>query len=127
MKHSNMQAAKKLQNAKKLTLAKQTLQSMIANEEAVSVTELSKRTGLSKSFYYKNPQLRVLLQEAFRIQSQKPLPDRKSRAIIISMQHTIELQKKQIESLKEENYYLHTKLAAFQTSSGTDLDYLNKL
>ena len=56
---------------KKVKIAKRQIQKMLINGEQITVQEIEKATGLSNSFFYRNKEIKAVLDEAKRKQ-QKP-------------------------------------------------------
>lgn len=68
MKYDKMVAITKQESIKKVKEAKKALEDMLEGMEKISVTCLAERTGLSKGFFYKNPEVRNALEEAKHFQ-----------------------------------------------------------
>lgn len=52
-------------------MAKKEIQTMLENGERITVEELSERTGFTRSFFYRNPEVRKVLDNA-RSKQQMP-------------------------------------------------------
>ena len=63
-KHDNMLLANKRLSEEKKILAINTIRRMVKNDEHISIVELVKFTGLSRSFFYKNAQVKAELDQA---------------------------------------------------------------
>lgn len=79
----------------------------------MSVSELSRNTGLSKGFFYKNEQVRDVLNEEKEKQDQGKLAQIKREVRNKSLEKQVELYQKELkrllgenESLKKENHKL---------------------
>ena len=53
---------------KKVKIAKRQIQKMLINGEQITVQEIEKATGLSNSFFYRNKEIKAVLDEAKRKQ-----------------------------------------------------------
>lgn len=63
----------------------------------VSVSELSKSTGLSKGFFYKNEQVRLVLDEEKENQDEGKLAQIKREVRDMSLEKQVVLYKKELE------------------------------
>ena len=54
-KYDKMIEENQRKSKEKIELALQAIQDMLANKERISVPKLMKKTGLSRGFFYKNP------------------------------------------------------------------------
>ena len=54
-KYDKMIEENQKKSKEKIELAQRTIQDMISNKERISVPKLMKKTGLSRGFFYKNP------------------------------------------------------------------------
>ena len=50
-------------------LESQTIQEMIEEEDTVTVPKLMQKTGLSRGFFYKNPEVRKAVDRALQLQA----------------------------------------------------------
>lgn len=64
MNYDKMVAITQEESNKKIKVAKKAVEDMLVEMEKISVAKLSERTGLSKGFFYKNPQVREALDQA---------------------------------------------------------------
>lgn len=64
MNYDKMVAVTQEESNKKVKVAKKAVEDMLVEMEKISVARLSERTGLSKGFFYKNPQVREVLDQA---------------------------------------------------------------
>ena len=63
-KYDTMLAVNKKRNKRKIDTAKKEIYKMLENGEKVTVTKLIEQTGLSRGFFYKNEEVRALLDRA---------------------------------------------------------------
>lgn len=68
MKYDKMVAITQQESNKKIKEAKKALADMLEGMEKISVARLAERTGLSRGFFYKNPEVRNALNQAKHIQ-----------------------------------------------------------
>lgn len=85
--------------------AKKEIYKMLENGEKVTVTKLIEQTGLSRGFFYKNEEVRALLDRAVEQQAGMVSPKRYIGNIA---------QKRKIELLEEQNEKLLKEMAALQ-------------
>lgn len=101
----------------KIVKAQNAIMSMTYGKEKICVTDLMKRTGLSRGFFYKNPEVRKTLEEGLKLQKSTIVPNpRKSMlelattARMKKMQEQIERLNFEKEELTEENKRLRMAL-----------------
>ena len=68
-KYDTMLAVNKKRNKRKIDTAKKEIYKMLENGEKVTVTKLIEQTGLSRGFFYKNEEVRALLDRAVEQQA----------------------------------------------------------
>ena len=85
--------------------------------ERVQICELTKRTGLSRGFFYKNPAVRKELDRAIELQRGMTFTNPRKAVLDVAMEKQIALltkqvekQKKQIAELEAENTKLNKAL-----------------
>ena len=78
-KYDKMNEANRQESEKKIELAIAEIRRIASEGKTVSVSELSRNTGLSKGFFYKNEQVREVLNEEKEKQDQGNLPKSKER------------------------------------------------
>lgn len=71
MKYDKIVAITKEKSRKKAQVAVKQIQTMLENQERITVEALRKRTGFAKSFFYRNPEVRKALDDA-RSKQQMP-------------------------------------------------------
>ena len=104
-KYDTMLAVNKKRNKRKIDTAKKEIYKMLENGEKVTVTKLIEQTGLSRGFFYKNEEVRALLDRAVEQQAGMVSPKRYIGNIA---------QKRKIELLEEQNEKLLKEMAALQ-------------
>ena len=68
MKYDKMIEVTQAESQRKMAIAKKGISGMLENMERITVAELVRRTGLSRGFFYKNPQVRRELDDAIHKQ-----------------------------------------------------------
>ena len=63
-KYDKMIEENQRKSKEKICLAQQTIHDMVTNKERITVPKLMKKTGLSRGFFYKNPEVRSRLDAA---------------------------------------------------------------
>ena len=104
-KYDTMLAVNKKRNKRKIDTAKKEIYKMLENGEKVTVTKQIEQTGLSRGFFYKNEEVRALLDRAVEQQAGMASPKRYIGNIA---------QKRKIELLEEQNEKLLKEMAALQ-------------
>ena len=76
MKYDKMVEVTQEESKKKIWIAKKTIADMLENKERITVSELVRRTGLSRGFFYKNQTVRTEMDDAMHRQeiSKNQLP-----------------------------------------------------
>ena len=105
MKYDKMIAVNKAESEQKIKKAIRAIDDMGARGLPISVTELVRWTGLSRGFFYKNEEVRALLDRAVEQQAGMASPKRYIGNIA---------QKRKIELLEEQNEKLLKEMAALQ-------------
>ena len=105
MKYDKMIAVNKAESEQKIKKAIRAIDDMSARGMPISVTELVRWTGLSRGFFYKNEEVRALLDRAVEQQAGMVSPKRYIGNIA---------QKRKIELLEEQNEKLLKEMAALQ-------------
>lgn len=114
-KYEKMIALNKQASEQKIKLAKDTIWSMLDENEKITVPKLMAKTGLSRGFFYKNPEVRQELDRALEQQIGMPDPrrgilDMAMDSEILGMREQIIALQMEIEELKKENQSLKKKL-----------------
>ena len=106
--YDNMLRANQNLCEEKKILAIDMIHRMLKRNEHVSVMDLTKATGLSRSYFYKNEQVRTELYKAIEAQQGKVLHSRRDTTLNTALKATVQVQKNEIERLKRENQRLCT-------------------
>lgn len=77
MKYDAMIAINRAESEKKIHIAKKSIKIMLENGGRISVSELVQSTGLSRGFFYKNPEVRREMEQAIQKQGTVPVPKKK--------------------------------------------------
>lgn len=122
MKYDKIVAISKEKSKKKANIAITQIQKMLENQERITVEVLRKRTGFSKSFFYRNQEVWRVLENA-RSKQQMPCNSMEViRAIeaedeIINLRIQITKLKSLRQKLLEENKRLRQELRALSQMS----------
>ena len=110
----------------KICLAQQTIHDMVANKERITVPKLMKKTGLSRGFFYKNPTIRDLMNQA--IEEQAGMIDPRREILNMAMEKQIELLNQKVAALTRENGELKKKNEKLQKAlKKQDLNFIKNL
>ena len=110
----------------KICLAQQTIHDIVANKERITVPKLMKKTGLSRGFFYKNPTIRDLMNQA--IEEQAGMIDPRREILNMAMEKQIELLNQKIAALTRENSELKKKNEKLQKAlKKQDLSFIKNL
>lgn len=114
-KYDTMLAVNKKRSDEKVDIAKKIIYTMLECGEKVTVTRLVEKTGLSKGFFYKNEEVRAILDKVVEQQAGLVSPKRyvgniaQKRKIEILQEQLVQSQN-QIKVLREENGRLKAAL-----------------
>lgn len=100
-KYEKMVMLNRESSNKKIDLAKNTIWKMLEEGEKITIPKLIEKTGLSRGFFYKNPEVRTELDKAQ--EEQAGMPDLRRGIFNMAMSAEIELLHKEITSLKKKN------------------------
>ncbi len=95
--------ANQQESERKIQLAVAEIHRTVSEGKPISVSELSRNTGLSKGFFYKNEQVRSLLNEEKEKQDQGTLARIKREVRDKSLEKQVELYQREIKRLLDEN------------------------
>ena len=110
----------------KICLAQQTIHDMVTNKERITVPKLMKKTGLSRGFFYKNPTVRDLMNQA--VEEQVGMIDPRREILNMAMEKQIELLNQKIAALTRENSELKKKNEKLQKAlKKQDLSFIKNL
>lgn len=102
-KYDKMNEVNRQESEKKIQLAIAEIHRTVSEGKPISVSELSRNTGLSKGFFYKNEQVRSLLNEEKEKQDQGTLAGIKREVRDKSLEKQVELYQREIKRLLNEN------------------------
>jgi len=102
-KYDKMNEANRQESEKKMQLALAEIRRTASEGTAISVSDLSRNTGLSKGFFYKNEQVRNILNEEKEKQDQGTLAQIKREVRDKSLEKQVELYQREIKRLMDEN------------------------
>ena len=125
-KYDKMIEENQRKSKEKICLAQQTIHDMVANKERITVPKLMKKTGLSRGFFYKNPTIRDLMNQA--IEEQAGMIDPGREILNMAMEKQIELLNQKIAALTRENSELKKKNEKLQKAlKKQDLSFIKNL
>ena len=99
------------ENRKKVELAITEIKRMETEGKKISVSELSKNTGFSKAFFYKNEDVRSVLDASTEQQREKNFVAIKEEVKRMSLERQVEYYEKKIKELIRENEILQAENA----------------
>lgn len=114
-KYDTMLALNKKRSDEKVDKATKAIYKMLERGEKITVAELIKQTDLSRGFFYKNTEVRAVLDRAMEQQAGMVSPKRyignlAQKRKIELLQGQVEQLQKQVAELQEENRRLKTAL-----------------
>lgn len=125
-KYDKMIEENQRKSKEKICLAQQTIHDMVANKERITVPKLMKKTGLSRGFFYKNPTIRDLMNQA--IEEQDGMIDPRREILNMAMEKQIELLNQKVAALTRENGELKKKNEKLQKAlKKQDLNFIKNL
>ncbi len=107
-KYDRMLAVNKQASEAKIEKARQEIVRMVDDGEKVSIQKLMQRTGLSRGFFYKNPQVRKEIDRA--LEQQASLADPRREVLDMAMNHELAMSQQEVERLRKENEQLRQEL-----------------
>lgn len=125
-KYDKMIEENQRKSKEKICLAQQSIHDMVANKERITVPKLMKKTGLSRGFFYKNPTIRDLMNQA--IEEQAGMIDPRREILNMAMEKQIDLLNHKIAALTRENSELKKKNEKLQKAlKKQDLSFIKNL
>ena len=109
-KYDKMIALNKQASEEKIEKARREIVRMADEGEKLSIQKLMQRTGLSRGFFYKNPQVRKEIDRA--LEQQAGMMDPRREVMDMAMNNELAMLHKQMDELKAENERLRQELAA---------------
>ena len=125
-KYDKMIEENQRKSKEKICLAQQTIHDMVTNKERITVPKLMKKTGLSRGFFYKNPTVRDLMNQA--VEEQPGMIDPRREILNMAMEKQIDLLNQKIAALTRENSELKKKNEKLQKAlKKQDLNFIKNL
>ena len=125
-KYDKMIEENQRKSKEKICLAQQTIHDMVTNKERITVPKLMKKTGLSRGFFYKNPTVRDLMNQA--VEEQAGMIDPRREILNMAMEKQIDLLNQNIAALTRENSELKKKNEKLQKAlKKQDLNFIKNL
>ncbi len=119
-KYDKMLEINHKQSVEKIQRAKLAIQEMIEEEDKVTVPKLMQKTGLSRGFFYKNPEVRKAVDHEVRkavdhaLQLQAGMVDKRRKILDMAMDSRILQLEQQVAKLKRENETLRKENEAMR-------------
>ena len=127
-KHDKMNEINRQESQRKMELAIREIKSASKEGRNISVSELSKKTGLSKGFFYKNEEVRAVLDEIKREQDIEQMTEIRKEIKQYSLEKQNEIYRIELENLKRENEELKKENQKLEKAlEKTRLEYLKLL
>ena len=133
-KHDKMVALAKEKSAERTETSISDIESMYRKNEKISVAELTKLTGLSRGFFYNNPNVKQVMMELKEKQQGQTLRNPKSDAIAKAQEARIKsLEQKLSDSVPKSEYenlqkkYEELQVKYSQVKNGTLLKLYEQL
>jgi len=104
-KHSKMVEQNEAKNREKMDLAIKTIQKYVNEERPLSIQRLTEETGLSRSFFYNNSEVKLELDRAKELQEGKSFVGSKKVIFDKALEKENELLKKH---LKEKDFLVQS-------------------
>ena len=116
MKDDKMLECSLERSKQKVETAKREIQEMLESKEKITVAALIQKTGFSKGFFYRNEEMRRVVNEAMHQQSVTYNPkqiiiDMAMERTLVNAKTTIQELKLKIKKLEKENAELREELA----------------
>ena len=115
-KYEKMIALNKQASAAKVELAKTTIWQMLDENQRITIPMLMERTGLSRGFFYKNPEVRRELDRA--LEQQVGMIDPRRGILDLAMDGEIELLREQLAEQRRENEELKQEVQRLKKALG---------
>ena len=127
-KHDKMNEINRQESQRKMELAIREIKSALKEGRNISVSKLSKKTGLSKGFFYKNEEVRAALDEVKREQDIEQMTEIRKEIKQYSLEKQNEIYRAELENLKRENEELKKENQKLEKAlEKTRLEYLKLL
>ena len=122
-RHDNMLLINKRISEEKKILAIDTIRKMAKNNEHISIIELSRTTGLSRSFFYKNAQVKAELDKILISTRGKALATKRDKTLNEALKATVRLQKEEIDRLRREKDQLTFAIKRLEKEQQNNIDF----
>ena len=119
-KYDKMLEVNHKQSVEKIQRAKLKIQEMIEEEDKVTVPKLMQKTGLSRGFFYKNPEVRKAVDRALQLQA--GMIDKRRKILDMAMDNRILQLEQQVAKLKRENETLRKENEAMRKALNKRLE-----
>ena len=128
MKYDKMVECSLERSKQKVETAKREIQEMLESKEKITVAALIQKTGFSKGFFYRNEEMRRVVNEAMHQQSVTYNPkqiiiDMAMERTLVNAKTTIQELKLKIKKLEKENAELREELARVRKISKVSVSY----
>ena len=111
-KYDKMLELNKRKSEEKVERAILAIRTMVLEKEKVSVPALMQKTGLSRGFFYKNPEVRKAVDRALQLQA--GMVDKRRKILDMAMDNRILQLEQQVVKLKRENETLRKENEAMR-------------
>ena len=102
-KYDKMNEANRQESRRKIELAVKEIRKTASEGKALSVAELSQNTGLSRGFFYKNAEVKSVLDEEKEKNDQSKLAQVKKAVREKSLEKQVQIYQNELKKLLEEN------------------------
>lgn len=113
-KYDKMIALNKQASEEKMEKARREIVRMVEEGEKLSIQKLMQKTGLSRGFFYKNPQVRKEIDRA--LEQQAGMMDPRREVMDMAMNNELAMLHQKVKTLQTENEQLRKELEAAKKS-----------
>lgn len=113
-KYDKMIALNKKASEEKIEKARREIVRMADEGEKLSIQKLMQRTGLSRGFFYKNPQVRKEIDRA--LEQQAGMMDPRREVMDMAMNNELAMLHQKVKTLQTENEQLRKELETAKKS-----------
>ena len=113
-KYDKMIALNKQASEEKIEKARREIVRMVDEGEKLSIQKLTQRTGLSRGFFYKNPQVRKEIDRA--LEQQVGMVDPRREVMDMAMNNELAMLHQKVKALQMENEQLRKELEVAKKS-----------
>ncbi|MCI8533513.1 MAG: hypothetical protein HFI17_16160 [Lachnospiraceae bacterium] len=113
-KYDKMIALNKQASEEKIEKARREIVRMADEGEKLSIQKLMQRTGLSRGFFYKNPQVRKEIDRA--LEQQAGMMDPRREVMDMAMNNELAMLHQKVKTLQTENEQLRKELETAKKS-----------